>query len=77
MIIARDKTDNGFIILYTNTDNLKDIFITEDGYHFIQNNDEVYELVINPSEFKQLFPTEKLPRKGSKQYISHLKLVKG
>lgn len=29
------------------------------------------------TEFSRLFPGEKLPRKGSKTYISHLKLVRG
>lgn len=33
--------------------------------------------IMNKDTFKKLFPTEKLPRKGSKTYISHLKIIRG
>lgn len=64
---------NGDIELW-NVNNRKAVY-KEDGYWFV---DAMCDYIVLTDEgFRWLFPTERLPRKGSCTYISHLKIVKG
>ena len=73
MILTRDKSKSGMLCIWQTEDS--ESIVLDSGHIWISST--INEIVFHPKEFKQLFPGEKLPRKGSKQYINHLKIVRG
>lgn len=76
MYCTRDKTKEGMVVLW-DTDSKDSIYKDVAGFWYATGNDSILIKDFDITEFKLLFPTEKLPRKGSCAYISNLKIVRG
>jgi len=68
MYLTRDITEDGLLCLWNcKADELKQTYGSEWYEWYVMDNDEL--ITLSPKEFKQMFPNQKLPRKGSRKYV--------
>lgn len=64
--MTRDKDKDGNILVWDTDDNT---ILHIDGYIWDSNLYTNILLCVTPKEFKRIFPKQKLPRKGSIQWV--------
>lgn len=68
MYMTREKNKSKFSICFWNIDK-EDLFIDDNGDYYSVTDYVPFYISMTIEQFKQLFPKQKLPHKGSCKYV--------